>query len=825
MTDILLAFTLVLLAILIVLVVMLLRRTSQSEGSVLTSRLDVFEKVLERTEGAIRDESGRSREELSKAARDQRQELADAFKILGDSSLRSNSEFATLQRAQLDAFSAQLGAFAQSSEGRLDGMRAESSIGAKQLREEVVATLKALSETNTKTMSELAGVQKGQLDAFSNQLTEFARSSGERLDSVRVESASGAKQLREEVVSTLKALSETNTKTMGELGSVQKGQLDAFSAQLTDFARTIGERLDNVRNESTTAAKQLREEVVSTLKALSETNTKTMSELAGVQKGQLDAFSNQLTEFARISGERLDGVRAESAVGAKQLREEVVVTLKAMSETSTKTMSELASVQKGQLDAFSTQLASFAQASGEKLDGVRAETVNGAKLLREEVVTTLKSISETMTATLKDLSVAEKAQLEAFSGQIASLTKSSGEKLDGMRAESATGAKQLREEVIVALTGITDATTKTMSEISNLQKTQLESMSVAITKLADLNGKKLDEVRVAVEGKLQSMQTDNAKQLDQMRQTVDEKLQGTLEKRLGESFKHVSERLELVHKGLGEMQSLATGVGDLKKVLTNVKTRGTWGEVQLGVLLEQVLNPDQYSANVATKGGGERVEYAVKMPGNGTDKDEVLWLPIDAKFPIEDYQRLIDAQERGDIDGVEAAGKQLEIRVKACAADISGKYLNPPKTTDFGILFLPIEGLFAEVIRRTGLMETIQRDSRVVIAGPTTLWSILSSLQMGFRTLTIQKRSSEVWNLLAAVKTEWTSYGGVLDAVQKKLHAASETLEKARVRSRAVGRKLRDVQELPAAEATALLPISLTDDDKSDDEDEVVLEQ
>jgi len=350
MTDILLAFTLVLLAILIVLVVMLLRRTSQSEGSVLTSRLDVFEKVLERTEGAIRDESGRSREELSKAAREQRQELVDAFKTFGDSSLRSNSEFAAMQRAQLETFSSQLASFAQSSEGRIDGMRTES--------------------------------------------------------------AAGAKQLREEVVSTLKALAETNTKTMGELGSVQKGQLNAFSSQLTEFARTSGERLDGVRGESATAAKQLREEVVSTLKSLSETNTKTMGELAGVQKGQLDAFSTQLTEFARISGERLDGVRAESAIGAKQLREEVVATLKALSETSTKTMSELAGVQKRQLDVFSSQLASFAQASGEKLDGVRAESLTGAKLLREEVVTTLKSISETMTVTLKELSVAEKAQLE-----------------------------------------------------------------------------------------------------------------------------------------------------------------------------------------------------------------------------------------------------------------------------------------------------------------------------------------------------------------------------------------------------------------------------
>jgi len=318
------------------------------------------------------------------------------------------------------------------------------------------------------------------------------------------------------------------------------------------------------------------------------------------------------------------------------------------------------------------------------------------------------------------------------------------------------------------------------------------------------------------------MQIDNAKQLEQMRQTVDEKLQGTLEKRLGESFKQVSERLELVHKGLGEMQTLATGVGDLKKVLTNVKTRGTWGEVQLGALLEQVLNPDQFATNVATKDGGERVEFAIKLPGQGADKDETIWLPIDAKFPVEDYQRLIEAQERADVEGVEVAGKQLENRVKACARDICGKYLDPPKTTDFGILFLPIEGLFAEVIRRTGLTEAIQRECRVVIAGPTTLWSILNSLQMGFRTLAIQKRSSEVWNLLAAVKTEWTKYGDVLDAVQTKLHQVSDTIEKAKVRSRAVGRKLKDVQELPTGEATALLPLDAPEDDKADDENDDV---
>jgi DNA recombination protein RmuC len=480
-----------------------------------------------------------------------------------------------------------------------------------------------------------------------------------------------------------------------------------------------------------------------------------------------------------------------------------------------------------QVDALSSRLDAFEKAQERTERVVREEVAQNrdelgkaAREQRQELTEAFKTFGDSVVQRMADVTNMQKGQLDDFSSQLASFAKASGERLDGVRAESATGAKQLREELIAGLKGIMEATTKTMGELANAQKTQLEAMSSAIGKLSDSNERKLEAVRVTVEEKLQNMQIDNAKQLEQMRQTVDEKLQGTLEKRLGESFKQVSERLEQVHKGLGEMQTLATGVGDLKKVLTNVKTRGTWGEVQLGALLEQVFNPDQFATNVATKDGGERVEFAIKLPGQGTDKDETVWLPIDAKFPVEDYQRLIDAQERADVEAVEVAGKQLENRVKACAADICEKYLNPPKTTDFGILFMPIEGLFAEVIRRTGLIEVIQRECRVVIAGPTTLWSILSSLQMGFRTLAIQKRSSEVWNLLAAVKTEWTKYGDVLDAVQKKLHQASDTIEKAKARSRAVGRKLKDVQELPVGEATALLPPNVTEDDAETAEDD-----
>lgn len=443
----------------------------------------------------------------------------------------------------------------------------------------------------------------------------------------------------------------------------------------------------------------------------------------------------------------------------------------------------------------------------------REELAKSAREQRQELVESFKTFGDSVTLRMTDASNFQKAQLETFSAQLAAFTKASGERLDSVRTESATAAKEQREEVVKTLTGISETMAKTMGELANVQKTQLESMSAIIAKLSESNEKKLEDVRITVEGKLQNLQVENSKQIDLMRQTVDEKLQGTLEKRLGESFKLVSDRLELVHKGLGEMQTLATGVGDLKKVLTNVKTRGTWGEVQLGALLEQVLTAEQYATNVATKDGGERVEFAIKLPGQGLNLDEIVWLPIDAKFPIEDYQRLLEAQENADINGVATAGKQLENRVIACAGDICNKYLNPPKTTDFGILFLPIEGLFAEVIRRPGLTEIIQRKHRVIIAGPTTLWSILNSLQMGFRTLAIQQRSSEVWNLLAVVKTEWMKYGEILDKVDKKLHEASNTIDEAKKRTRVIGRKLKDVQELPANEATALLPISALDAD------------
>lgn len=683
MAEILLAVVIALVAFCCVILLVINKKVSRSDMAVLSPRLDAFEKAQERTERTVREEVSQNREELGKAAREQRQELIDTFKAFGDSVVRR--------------------------------------------------------------MTDVTDIQKGQLEAFSNQLGSFAKASGERLDAGRAESAMGAKQLREEVVATLTSISETTTKTMRELASAQKGQLEAFGGQLAALTTT--------------------------------------------------------------SGEKLEGVRAESSSGARQLREEVVATLTSISESMSKTMTDLASAQKAQLESFGGNLVALTTSSGERLDAVRAESATGSKQLREEVVGTLKSISETMTKTIRELAAAEKTQLDTFSGQIGSLTRSSGEKLDGIRTESSTGAKQLREEVIGALKGIGDVMSKTMGELANTQKTQIEAMAAQVGKLSETNEKKLEAVRATVEGKLQSIQADNAAKLEQMRATVEEKLQGTLEKRLGESFKQVCERLEQVHKGLGEMQVLATGVGDLKKVLTNVKMRGTWGEIQLGALLEQILTPEQYSQNVATKkGSNERVEFAIRFPGRDGDGDgEPVWLPIDAKCPIEDYQRLFEAQERGDIPMAAEAAKQLEARVRSCAKDIRDKYINPPATTDFAIMYLPTEGLYAEAIRRPGLVELLQRECRVNICGPTTLAAMLNSLQMGFRSLAIQKRSSEVWQVLGAVKTEFGKFGDVLDKVHKKLDEAGNTIDDASKRTRAIERKLRTVEELPLAEAHKLI--------------------
>jgi DNA recombination protein RmuC len=348
-------------------------------------------------------------------------------------------------------------------------------------------------------------------------------------------------------------------------------------------------------------------------------------------------------------------------------------------------------------------------------------------------------------------------------------------KLELLERAQERSERMLREEMA-----------RSREEGANAAKTQREELT-----------KSLEGVRSIVDLRLTQLQEDNSKQIDKMRATVDEKLQGTLEKRLGESFKLVSDRLEQVHQGLGAMRQLASDVGGLQRVLTNVKTRGGWSEWQLGILLEEMLTPEQFAKNIKTRDDtDERVEFAIRLPGD--ENGAPVWLPIDAKFPMEHYERLTAAQESGDSTAVEAAMKILETQLKRCAKDICEKYINPPKTTDFALLFLPSEGLYAEAIRRVGLVQNVQRDCRVTFVGPTTLAALLNSLQMGFRTLAIQKRSSEVWNLLAAVKTEFGKFGDALSAVKEKIDQASRKMEDVDVRSRVITKKLRDVEELPS---------------------------
>ncbi len=423
------------------------------------------------------------------------------------------------------------------------------------------------------------------------------------------------------------------------------------------------------------------------------------------------------------------------------------------------------------------------EAQGERLEReLRAAVESSASQVRVETGHRLTEMQTALVAQVTSLSNVQTAQLSGFGQQ---MTHAAEVAESSARAQREDGAAQV-------------------ARLAQQLQTQVADLARAV----QLN---LGEVRTTLEGRLQTLQQGNEAKLDQMRATVEEKLQSTLEARLGESFRIVSERLEQVHRGLGEMQTLASGVGDLKRVLTNVKTRGTFGEVQLAALLEQVLTTEQYATNVATRpGSSERVEFAIRLPGR---EDGVpVWLPIDAKFPAEDYERLLAAHDVADAAAVEAAGRALEARIRNEAKTMREKYVEPPHTTDFGVLFLPTEGLFAEVLRRPGLSEALNRDLRVVIAGPTTLFAMLNSLQMGFRTLALEKRSAEVWEVLGAVKTEFGKFGEVLASLKRQLATASNTIEQAETRTRQMDRRLRSVEALPADQAERLLPPERAED-------------
>lgn len=422
---------------------------------------------------------------------------------------------------------------------------------------------------------------------------------------------------------------------------------------------------------------------------------------------------------------------------------------------------------------------------------LREEARNGRSELREQI---------------EGLGRQQDARLETFARALTDLSTRTDQRLDLLRDALSEDARKAREDAGVA------------------QQRLAESLGQRLQEMTQRNEQRIGEMRATLEQQLQSLQADNAQKLDQMRVTVDEKLQTTLETRLGASFQLVSDRLEQVQRGLGEMQQLATGVGDLKRVLTNVKNRGSWGEVQLDNILEQTLTQEQYARGVKVRpDSGEMVDIAVRLPGRGHE-DTPVWLPIDSKFPREDYERLLDAQEQGDADGVRVQGAQLERAIRVQAKSICDKYIAPPHTTDFAVMFLPTEGLYAEVIRRPGLVDLLQREHRVVVAGPTTVTALLNSLQMGFRTLAIEQRSSEVWSLLGAVKSEFGKFAGILEKAEKQISTVGRSLGEASRKTRTIERRLRGVESL-GSEQTDLLLGDASGDDDDTDVDETTLAQ
>ena len=552
------------------------------------------------------------------------------------------------------------------------------------------------------------------------------------------------------------------------------GKLELLEKAQERAERTAAESSDRIRRDVSEQGKSLRDEVQNTLKGSTDSLVKSVQGISEAQQKRLEDFVS-----------RIDALKNEQAAHAKQLREELQSKLNSSTEALIQAVDKISSTQHLRLEDFAKRLEALKQGSEAS-----------SSQLRTELGTSLTAFKESQNTRLGEIATQLERQLENFGKRLAEFGQTGSENAAKGRAEQSKALKDFG-----------DSLQRQFTDAALAQKQQLELFAGQLARLIESNEKKATELRQAIEVKLDHLASENVKKLEEMRATVDEKLQSTLEKRLGESFKLVGDRLDLVHKGLGEMQTLATGVGDLKRVLTNVKTRGGWGEMQLGRLLDELLHAGQYAKNVQTVPGSKRelVEYAIKLPGKKDDEDAKIWLPIDAKFPKEDYERLVDAAEKGDLDGVESAGKALELRIRAQARDIRDKYVEPPYTTDFGMLYLPTEGLYAEVLRRPGLADSLQREYRVIVVGPTTIAAFLNSLQMGFTTLAVQKRSSEVWKVLGAVKTDFAKFGDLLDGIKKKLDDTGSIIEKAAHRGRQIQRKLRTAPDIPEAEATALL--------------------
>jgi DNA recombination protein RmuC len=498
--------------------------------------------------------------------------------------------------------------------------------------------------------------------------------------------------------------------------------------------------------------------------------------------------------------------REEGREAARSLREEVSGLFERLAGSLRASMNDLSTGQQGQLEMFAT-----------RLNEARTSAASDARNLREEIQSILQQVGEAVSNRIGELVTVQTEKLDVVTTQITALTEGNERrqevlrsnvetKLGEMNVDAGVSSKALREEIAKNLQNLGGSLAQTIEQISQSQRERLDRVSAEVTELTQRNGEQQEALRKTIEERLDAIRKENTEKLDQMRQTVDEKLQSTLDQRLNASFQMVSDRLEQVYRSMGEMQTLANGVGDLKRLLTNIKSRGTWGEVALGNVLEEMMAPDQYGRNIEiVPGSNQRVEYAIRLPGDG---EIPVWLPLDAKFPVEDYERLVDASQRGDIDAVEIAAKGIETVIRGSARTISEKYIHSPHSTDFAVLFLPTEGLFAEVVRRPGLVDALQREWHIMVAGPTTLVSLLVSLRVGFRSLAIQRHSNEVWRVLAAVKTEFGKFGSILDKVSKKLQETQNVIDvEVGRRRRAMDRKLKGVEVLPEIEAVTVLEL------------------
>lgn len=660
----------------------------------------------------------------------------------------------------------------------------------------------------SKAHSDFTGFE-AKLKDFSEKLHKQEQNFRDEFSRNREETSKGAQGLREETGQSMKTLGDSIVARIKENSEVQQKQLENYGEKLNNFIKTyeikiekltetVDERLksfqkenaqkfDKVFSDFNSNAKQNREEIAGNLETFRNSFLTSMKDVDELQKSKLDGMTTELNKLVRTNEEKMD-----------KLRETIEKILK--------------DIQKD---------------NSQKFDKVFSDFNSNAKENRQEMTKTLETFQGSFLASIKEIDKLQKSKLDGMTVELTKLTqtneekmenlrklvesnllqiqKDSSEKFDKMFADFNKNSRDNREETKTALDSFRKSFMTSMKEIDELQKSKLDSMTGELTKLTRSNEQKMETLREVIVNRLQEIQKDNSEKLEKMRETVDEKLHNTLEKRLGESFKLVSERLEMVHQGLGEMQKLATGVGDLKKVLSNVKQGGVWGEMHLARLLENTMVKGQYEENVASKkNSSNRVEFAIKIPSKD-DHKKYIYLPLDSKFPRVAYENLCKAFDNNNVEEIKECRKLLFESVKNSAKDIKDKYIDPPNTTDFAILFLPTEGLYAEIIRNSDLIETIQKNYNILITGPATLYALLNSLQMGFRTFAIEKRSSEVWHLLGAVKTQFTKFGDVLEKTHKNLLNASKTIEDATKRTKIIEKKLNDVQELPVEESEIII--------------------